>query len=560
MAEDEIDAKETVSRPIFAVFEGGGAKGIAHVGALQAIKDNGLEIIGVAGTSAGALIAVLSAIGLEAADVMSAEVADVNILTHYKQTPVGLLGKREWHSFQRLRQRGKYAIWTGAAAGLIMNWALAPRIMITLAKGICRKGHFGTANIQKFINEVIRARLADIASKAELDWPIPDKVTFADLDRGWPTVVPLKIVATDIDHGTLEIFDAHVTPDVVIAEAVAASISIPIVFEPASIPSFRPGRFADGGMVSNLPIWSFAEEKLTFEREHFARPPVPVIGFRFASSKSPEEEPGTLAGLFSFLGRLVGAALQGSQGTAHRFLDDVIIVPLATELTTLDFDANWSAYARAREAGRRSADRHLRFALQAKPDRIETELYMVCDIALDVINRKRVAAGKTMVKQLRVNIIRPYGRYSLRVMQSVGMETDADDRLLLDRRGRGAAEAFRERGLRRFQLGGKYDDRPREFMTKYERALVRRGVRTVLCVPIFEDGAAWSQPEEARPEPAGILAIDSDESLATEFDDNDLLGVLVEQSVVLYEVVSTEVGDGEDSDKTGSGKSQEAEG
>ena len=41
------------SRPIFAIFEGGGAKGIAHVGAYAAADEMGLEFVGVAGASAG---------------------------------------------------------------------------------------------------------------------------------------------------------------------------------------------------------------------------------------------------------------------------------------------------------------------------------------------------------------------------------------------------------------------------------------------------------------------------------------------------------------------------
>ena len=533
-------------RPIFAVFEGGGAKGISHVGALQAIQDNNLDIIGVAGTSAGALIAVLVAIGLEAGDIMDATDPNANILTRSGQSPVGLLGEKQWKAFQRLRRDGKRALIAGGLFGLLGSSLAAPRVTMTVCDAIDAWGHFGTEHIEKFINDVIRARLEFIAAQAGLDWPIPERVTFADLDRGWDTVVPLKIVATDVDQGTLEIFDAHSTPDVVVAEAVAASISIPIVFKPALIPSFRPGRFADGGMVSNLPNWSVSEEKLAFEREHYARPPVPVIGFRLSSSGSGQSVPGAPIGILPFLGKLVDAALQGSQGAQHRFMDDVTIIPLETGLTTLDFDAGWEAYAAAREAGRVSADRHLRFVLQAKPDRIEAELEVVRTTALQLINAQRVVAKKPAVTDLRVNLIRPYGAHSLRVMESVGMETDADDRLMLDRRGRGAAEVFRERGLRRSQLGAKFDDRPREFMTKYERALVRRTVRTVVCVPIFEDSTAWSLPEGDRPEPAGILAVDSDENLATEFDDNEFRNMLVDQSAVLYEAVSSEMSDGED--------------
>src|SRR3954467_8736055 len=94
-------------RPIFAIFEGGGAKGIAHVGALQAIEENALDIIGVAGTSAGALVAVLAAIGFDANDIMSATEAGANILSRLGKSPIGLLGEDDWRAFERLRKRGR---------------------------------------------------------------------------------------------------------------------------------------------------------------------------------------------------------------------------------------------------------------------------------------------------------------------------------------------------------------------------------------------------------------------------------------------------------------------
>lgn len=534
------------TRPVFAVFEGGGAKGIAHVGALQALQDNNFEVIGVAGTSAGALVAVLAAIGLEAADIMSATDRDANILTRMGSSPTKLLGEREWHSFQRIRARGKLAAGTAAVFGLIVNLVLAPRIMRTMLDAVDARGHFGTDHIVEFINRVIRNRLYLIAEEAELDWPVPDEVTFEDLARGWPTVVPLKIVVTDVDQGTLIAFDAHATPKVIIAEAVAASISIPLVFKPAGVPSYRPGRFADGGLVSNLPIWGFWEEKLAYEREYFDRPRVPVIGFALANPSSELDKPGDPIDPLTYLSRVVGAALQGSQGTALRFLDDVLLVSLETALKTLDFDAGWRKFADAREAGRACADRQLQFALQIMPERIDFELELVRNATLSLVNRDRAKRGKEPVTALRVNIIRPHGAHSLRVMESVGMESDADDRLLLDRRGRGAAEVFRAKGLRRFSLGRRSEDRTREFMTKYERALVRDRVRTVLCIPIFTDSAVWALPEGSRPEPVGVLAIDSDEPLAKEFDDPKLWSMLIVRSAALYDVVSSEVDNGEE--------------
>jgi NTE family protein len=449
------------ARPIFAIFEGGGAKGIAHVGALQAIQDNGLEIVGVAGTSAGALVATLVSIGLEASDIIHADDPTSNILARYKTSPVEVLGEADWKRFERLLRHGKRALFTGAIVGPLLNFVLAPRVMTSLGLAVARYGHFSTDRIATFVNQVIRDRLLSIKHQSGTDHDVPNIITFRTLGLGWPTVIPLKIVVTDVDRSAVEVFDTETAPDVVVAEAVAASIAIPLVFRPARIPSFRPGRFADGGLVANFPVWTVAEEKLAYEREHYAGAPVPIVGFSLADA-THEESPQSRLG---YLQQLGAAALQGSQGAAARFLDDVEVMPLTTTLTLLDFDKSPSAYRDAFEAGRSSADRHLRFSLEVKPDRIRTELSAIRERALGLINARRLARGEEAVDQMRVNLITPWGQRSLRVVESVHMEADADDRLLLDRRGRGAAEAFRDRGLRVFRLGPQFERRDLEYMT-----------------------------------------------------------------------------------------------
>jgi hypothetical protein len=88
-----------------------------------------------------------------------------------------------------------------------------------------------------------------------------------------------------------------------------------------------------------------------------------------------------------------------------------------------------------------------------------------------------------------VNLIRPFGARSLRVFESVGMDGDADDRLVIDRRGSGAAQAFRERTIVIANFRGAGWD---AHMTKDDRALVRRSLHSAICVPIFEDVVSWS--------------------------------------------------------------------
>ena len=55
------------------VFEGGGAKGLAFVGALQAFERRGHTPRRVLGTSAGSIVAVLVAAGYNAAECMAAQ-------------------------------------------------------------------------------------------------------------------------------------------------------------------------------------------------------------------------------------------------------------------------------------------------------------------------------------------------------------------------------------------------------------------------------------------------------------------------------------------------------
>src|SRR5213596_2737487 len=85
----------------FLIFEGGGAKGLAHIGALKAAEQRGIEPAGVAGASAGSIVAALVAAGYTADDLYDLGKAgrgllDVNFLE--------LLGAERWAEFETLRQ------------------------------------------------------------------------------------------------------------------------------------------------------------------------------------------------------------------------------------------------------------------------------------------------------------------------------------------------------------------------------------------------------------------------------------------------------------------------
>lgn len=56
-------------KKVDGVFEGGGVKGIAFVGAIAATEDAGYEFENVAGTSAGSIVASVIAAGYSAAEI-----------------------------------------------------------------------------------------------------------------------------------------------------------------------------------------------------------------------------------------------------------------------------------------------------------------------------------------------------------------------------------------------------------------------------------------------------------------------------------------------------------
>lgn len=194
------------------VFQGGGVKGIAYVGVLQALEAQGVlsTVTRVAGTSAGAITAALVACGATAADLSDA-------LTHtsfrsFADGRGGLLGDAE-----RMMQRG-YGIHPGAT---IETWL---------------QQHVGA----------VTGRL--------LGTPRPD-LTLGALhalaaERGAP-FRELYVISTDLVNQRAQVLSGLTTPDLPVWRAVRMSMSIPIFFAAVE----QDGAWwADGACSWNYPI------------------------------------------------------------------------------------------------------------------------------------------------------------------------------------------------------------------------------------------------------------------------------------------------------------------
>lgn len=153
-------------------FSGGGAKGAAHCGALQALYEFGIKADIVAGTSAGSIAATLYASGM----------SPVEITDNFSNLDFrDLLGTQ-------------------------------------LPKG----GMFDTKPLVRHLKKIIPyERLEDLP-------------------------VRTMVVATSLERGAVRFFE-----DGEIAPRVAASCSIPLIYQPVKIDGEH---YVDGGVLMNLPV------------------------------------------------------------------------------------------------------------------------------------------------------------------------------------------------------------------------------------------------------------------------------------------------------------------
>ena len=323
---DERRRRERVMRSYeetYCVFQGGGALGVCHVGVLRAIEEfDEYEVKGYAGASAGALVAALAAAGYKGKDI----IGDFNkerrelpsILSALKdpkvKVAVDLLGD-DWRSVKRLREltdntAGKAgqaaqerivwrANWLAARTTIastvllvalvsgIVYWFFDAQIALAAAAGlflsalfvlfvafrrlwrlvrIVGRGVGGVANLDTFRDALERLLQKKLRPNQDLppgqEFDSERLVTFAELEDSGKA---LKIVASNIVRGRLELFSPKTTPNASVADAVAASVAIPIVFRPRKVrrvgEEYSEKLYTDGGLVANRPVFAFDEER-----------------------------------------------------------------------------------------------------------------------------------------------------------------------------------------------------------------------------------------------------------------------------------------------------------
>ncbi|MCM2281214.1 MAG: patatin-like phospholipase family protein [Bdellovibrionaceae bacterium] len=202
------------------VFEGGGVKGIAYLGALQALSSREIlpQVSRVGGTSAGAIHAALVALGYSLEE--QSEIVQAMDFNKFMDSGFGII----MDTLRLIRHFGWY------------------------------KGDY----FHNWMRELVARKLGH-----------PD-ATFQDLkQRG---LRDLYVIGANLSTGLAEVFSHEQTPHMPIAHAVRISMSIPLFFR--CVRGANRDVYVDGGILDNYPVKLFDRLKYIAEseRESHARP------------------------------------------------------------------------------------------------------------------------------------------------------------------------------------------------------------------------------------------------------------------------------------------------
>jgi NTE family protein len=189
------------------IFEGGGVKGIAYIGAMKVLEDKGIlpQIQRVGGTSAGAINATLFALGYTLAEQDE------------------ILRKLDFRKF------------LDDQFGVIRD---SGRLLSEF--GWYRGDYF-----HEWVSKLVKRKLGSA------------NATFQDLKEAKQP--ELYVYGTNLSTRFGEVFSIERTPSERIADAIRISMSIPLFF--ASVRNARRDVYVDGGLLDNYPVKLFDREK-----------------------------------------------------------------------------------------------------------------------------------------------------------------------------------------------------------------------------------------------------------------------------------------------------------
>lgn len=224
---------------------GGGGRGLAHLGVLEALEEHDLKPSAIVGTSIGALFGGMYALynNIEIVMARVREVLTSKAFTHLRLPYLRVAETTDHTWLGKLTAAARESVlYTHAASGPFLTDSEA---------------------------------LMDIISN------LCDDKGFADLK------IPLHVTSVHFPSGEIEIFSKGD-----LNKVIAASMAVPGVFEPINI---NGQQFVDGGLACELPAK---------EAKMIAKPGQLVVAIDVGARPDPNKKPGTVIGMLDWAIRI----------------------------------------------------------------------------------------------------------------------------------------------------------------------------------------------------------------------------------------------------------------
>ena len=285
------------------VFEGGGAKGMVFVGAMEEFFNRQHSAGRLLGTSAGAITAVLLAAGYTSAKMLEA----LNEKENGRSVFTGFMGDPEPFTKEEIKNSATRDVLTnidlkfmpgfleGSMDDALARWLADNSRSRHFVAFIERGGWFSAARFVSWL----QAKLdTDPATGLRRVYSQMSLKQFFEA-----TGVELSVVAADTTDGRLLVLNHRTAPDCPVVWAVRMSMSIPLVWDEVVWKEGWGGYLGrpmaghvivDGGMLSNFPIELFISDEPQVVRLMGPKQDNPVIGLLIDESLAVPAKKGIL--------------------------------------------------------------------------------------------------------------------------------------------------------------------------------------------------------------------------------------------------------------------------
>ena len=473
----------------YFILDGGGVKGAALAGCLSAAEKLKITPRAYAGTSAGAIVALLASVGYTGDELRRIMVKEIDFR-------------------QFLDDSGKWLekLKVALDGGLRSAWRHPSLLVRTLWKFEGAYGLYTGDALEEFLNEKVSVKIPALKNNPAF--------TFDDLMNAGAKC--LRVVVSDVrmsrsivycESSAMSKGVGHRMTGPVI-EAVRASMSYPFVFQPVRA---SKRYLVDGGLTSNLPIHVFEEERQESGK--------PIVAFDLTTpAKGPPKDRYTLS---EFCKDMLETGLGSGDVMAQQLLRGVyhVEVEVPPGISAMNF---WITEKEKDHLFTKGSEATFAFFTNVVPQWFEAanevERLQALHTEPALVQYALAAAAEDFeirvgTRELRCHIMLPTGYGKRIVVYQHGMEQDPDRDLELEMDAGCSGKAFSTRKPSFADLDAAKTDFRTWKMTQEQQNRIPDERRSMLSVPMFDLSRSAKKRRVEELPVIGTFAVDTTTAL-----------------------------------------------